>query len=78
MNNLTSYGGLVDAKIRASDKDLPAILQNFAGHCQPRSTLNILVIFYWNFLLEIPVKNDQHIQGTPCYALVSYFDIITR
>ena len=23
MNNLTSYGGLVDAKIRASDKDLP-------------------------------------------------------
>jgi len=25
MNNLTSYCGLVDAKIRASDKDLPVM-----------------------------------------------------
>jgi hypothetical protein len=25
MNNLSSYCGLVDAKIRASDKDLPVI-----------------------------------------------------
>jgi hypothetical protein len=33
---------------------------------QPRSTLNILVIFYWNFFIKkIPVKNDQYIQGTP-------------
>ena len=27
MNNLSSYCGLVDAKIRASDKDLPVSLQ---------------------------------------------------
>ena len=26
MNNLSSYCGLVDAKIRASEKDLPVIL----------------------------------------------------
>ena len=26
MNNLSSYGGLVDAKIRASDKDLPVCI----------------------------------------------------
>ena len=26
MNNLSSYCGLVDAKIRASDKDLPVLL----------------------------------------------------
>ena len=26
MNNLSSYSGLVDAKIRASDKDLPLII----------------------------------------------------
>ena len=26
MNNLSSYCGLVDAKIRASDKDLPVII----------------------------------------------------
>ena len=29
MNNLSSYCGLVDAKIRASDKDLPVIFSNF-------------------------------------------------
>ena len=28
MNNLSSYCGLVDAKIRASDKDLPVCLLN--------------------------------------------------
>ena len=28
MNNLSSYCGLVDAKIRASDKDLPVLLQS--------------------------------------------------
>ena len=30
MNNLSSYCGLVDAKIRASDKDLP-VLQTKEG-----------------------------------------------
>ena len=28
MNNLSSYCGLVDAKIRASDKDLPVLILN--------------------------------------------------
>ena len=27
MNNLSSYSGLVDAKIRASDKDLPVTVR---------------------------------------------------
>ena len=27
MNNLLSYRGLVDAKIRASDKDLPVLIE---------------------------------------------------
>ena len=31
MNNLSSYCGLVDAKIRASDKDLP-VKQTFLTH----------------------------------------------
>jgi hypothetical protein len=31
MNNLSSYCGLVDAKIRASDKDLPVTLSS-SGH----------------------------------------------
>jgi len=29
MNNLSSYCGLVDAKIRAADKDLPVMNQTF-------------------------------------------------
>ena len=31
MNNLLSYCGLVDARIRASDKDLP--VASLGGHC---------------------------------------------
>ena len=31
MNNLLSYSGLVDAKIRASDKDLPALVVLVGG-----------------------------------------------
>ena len=33
MNNLTSYCGLVDAKIRASDKDLPVTLPRLFQTC---------------------------------------------
>ena len=32
MNNLSSYCGLVDAKIRASDKDLPVLILFFQRH----------------------------------------------
>ena len=31
MNNLLSYYGLVDAKIRASDKDLPGLTVHLLG-----------------------------------------------
>ena len=31
MNNLLSYCGLIDAKIRASDKDLPVYRTGLAG-----------------------------------------------
>ena len=42
MNNLPSYCGLVDAKIRASDKDLPVpnMLQHRAMQC------NIICMYY--------------------------------
>jgi hypothetical protein len=39
MNNLSSYCGLVDAKIRASDKDLPVypdFLFSFNDFCKTR------------------------------------------
>ena len=42
MNNLPSYCGLVDAKIRASDKDLP--VQRFAGFFPVRRFTNMAVI----------------------------------
>ena len=35
MNNLSSYCGLVDAKIRASDKDLPLQMAREMCHCTP-------------------------------------------
>ena len=38
MNNLLSYCGLVDAKIRASDKDLPFQISTFSHHI-PQPTL---------------------------------------
>ena len=31
MNNLSSYSGLVDIKIRASEKDLPVCMKCFVG-----------------------------------------------
>ena len=37
MNNLSSYRGLVDAKIRASDKDLPVLIWIWVfPHARPR------------------------------------------
>ena len=35
MNNLLSYSGLVDAKIRASDKDLPVRIYDFLPYFIP-------------------------------------------
>ena len=57
MNNLLSYCGLVDAKIRASDKDLPVSsveLNTFpvkshssANHCCHILTVFVLLTHYW-------------------------------
>ena len=41
MNNLSSYCGLVDAKIRASDKDLPVLLSTYNKHT---SDLNVVKV----------------------------------
>ena len=39
VNNLLSYCGLVDAKIRASDKDLPVICWSQIRHCDVTSSI---------------------------------------
>ena len=62
MNNMSSYCGLVDAKIRASDKDLPLSLCSFClskvtiklfyrsqgqGYCLNYCNLNVLTSVEW-------------------------------
>ena len=39
MNNLLSYCGLIDAKIRASDKDLPVRESNLRAYCPNINTV---------------------------------------
>ena len=41
MNNLSSYCGLVEAKIRASDKDLPVQIQNIITNLKRASQIYI-------------------------------------
>ena len=41
MNNLSSYCGLVDAKITASDKNLPVLIQFLAGRSQDETKCQI-------------------------------------
>ena len=58
MNNLSSYCGLFDAKIRASDKDLPVLkilnladFRDLAPMCVGRSQiLMVPVLFGWHNL----------------------------
>ena len=45
-NNLSSYCGLVDAKIRASDKDLPVLDYNRIYFSFTRTTLRFVSGFY--------------------------------
>ena len=63
MNNLSSYCGLADAKMRASDKDLPvrvkAELESLEyyvkAHSQARLMcryINVLLMWKWNRLIR--------------------------
>ena len=74
MNNLSSYCGLLDAKIRASDKDLPVQLRKWAK--EPKWSLMtslIIVEVYFGILLQ----NKNTTPGQPAcqFALlpVSFF-----
>ena len=57
MNNLSSCCKLVDAKIRASDKDLPVCL----------SKLNFVVNFHLRFLARFYIKGHSVIAWTKKY-----------
>ena len=53
MNSLSSYCGLVDAKIRASDKDLP-VLSGLGSQGSNEKVFNFAkVSFFEDFLLFI-------------------------
>ena len=66
MNNLLSYFGLIDAKIRASDKDLP--VHHFHLH--------LFSIQKYNFLTS--PKNDEkrsrknYFEIPPCLMMVTF------
>ena len=64
MNNLSSYCGLVDAKIRASDKDLPVWKSKFTigfgivGKIRVKSPLRTVDQYVSNFF---PMKEKNSI-----------------
>ena len=58
MNNVLSYCGLIDAKIRASDKDLPV-----SGQLRIPNRLLLKVIR--NFVLHISYKRLSFCQNDP-------------
>ena len=58
MNNLSSYCGLVDAKIRASDKDLPAhdsacLLVGSLWNCRPVISMMFLNLDLVSFTFNV-------------------------
>ena len=56
MNNLSSYCGLVDAKIRASDKDLP-VLMTAVFHTFRR----LFGIVMYDYLLPLIIASLHHV-----------------
>ena len=52
MNNLSSYCGLVEAKIRASDKDLP-VQRNVAGPLNGQLLIKDLIAQLGHYLPEV-------------------------
>ena len=76
MNNLLSYCGLVDAKIRASDKDLPVdtvksngkISQNFVAFSEYMNfrTKSAYVIYEWPLSLSVVRYRWDTATATTC------------
>ena len=74
MNNLLSYCGLVDAKIRPSDKDLPVLLTVCTVLKSKGKILQNFVAFseYMNFKLKLPVLfNCLGIQECASFSLLT-------
>ena len=53
MNNLSSYCGLVDAKIGASDKDLPVCVQKAEQIGNMSSEFNVYLLHVFVLLLKL-------------------------
>ena len=73
MNNLSSYCGLVDAKIRASDKDLPVPNIEFEASPDTYSTTDhwiqsIKQIFNSGLFCKVrTAQREKEIQTEVCY-----------
>ena len=50
MNNLLSYCGLVDPRIRASEKDLPVLFTRFLQCSERFYNMNNFGLFWWYYL----------------------------
>ena len=69
MNNMSSYCGLVDAKIRASDKDLPVQKRSEASKTTPGTSQKIWhTSTFWNVLCHgIRIDHGRnHERVLPC------------
>ena len=68
MNNLSSYCGLVDAKIRASDKDLPVFCYQ---NCS--DLLREKIVLVNEKTSKLKAKNLQNLQEVTSKDLLTYF-----
>ena len=70
MNNLSSYCGLVDAKIRASDKDLPVPMYTIFTY-KPRFSS------FWESSASLNKKVELHIMIKLWGKLLQYAHVLS-
>ena len=71
MNNLSSYCGLVDVRINASDKDLPVPFQGMEALLLKHSNICVLL---WHFVLALkPSKRFHKSKRYRCHDYVLPF-----
>ena len=74
MNNLSSYCGLDDAKIRASDKDLPVSTVCMEALLLKRSNICVLL---WHFVLALKPSAFINQNGYRCHDYVLPFWLVS-
>ena len=78
MNNLSSYCGLVDAKIRASDKDLPVPYRAVVRFSKPLILASTNLQYEKRLFIELPAQymkttSSEHGDNMLCTQIVFCF-----